>query len=339
MGDSSITAPEVSVIVAFYNVEKYVRHCIDSLLAQDFDDYEVVCVDDGSTDNTPDILDEYEGRDIRIHVVHKHNGGLSDARNTGVKASRGKLIAFVDGDDVVSPDYISSMWNAMGDRHDCMVIARVRTITFEDVSKGEIKWRGTYATYDYDRAEVLRHLLYDNIQPCAYAKLSPRSVYEQTPFPLGARYEEIRTIVSFIQSVHSYVLLDKEIYGYVMRDGSITWSRTASVEQLSQYRCAIDTICGESSKEFGVSKQAIAYQRALLDTRAHSQLPPGARRNAGVRAIDDALLSDLRKTIPIVLADSDARISSKLRFIMLVCMRPVYDVVYGVFRRRVKKVS
>jgi len=93
--------PMLSIIVPVYNVEKYLSRCIESILAQTFMDYELVLVNDGSTDNCSSICDEYERKDHRIKVIHKENGGLSDARNTGIYMAKGKYIAFVDSDDFI----------------------------------------------------------------------------------------------------------------------------------------------------------------------------------------------------------------------------------------------
>ena len=98
------TPPAISVVIPVYNVEKYLRTCLDSVCRQTFSDFEAVCVDDGSTDGSPEILREYERRDTRFRVITQRNGGLSFARNTGMDAARGKYIYFLDSDDWLRPD-------------------------------------------------------------------------------------------------------------------------------------------------------------------------------------------------------------------------------------------
>ena len=90
-----------SVIVPIHNVKLFIHKCIDSVLSQNFDDYEVLLVDDGSTDGSADICDEYSQKDIRVSVIHKENGGLSDARNAGINISQGEYIFFLDSDDEI----------------------------------------------------------------------------------------------------------------------------------------------------------------------------------------------------------------------------------------------
>ena len=96
--------PEISIIVPIYNVEQYLKRCVDSILAQTFKDFELILVDDGSPDSCPFICDEYARIDSRIKVIHKANGGLSDARNAGLEMAMGNYIAFVDSDDWIASD-------------------------------------------------------------------------------------------------------------------------------------------------------------------------------------------------------------------------------------------
>ena len=97
--------PFLSVIVPIYRVEPYLKVCVDSILSQDFADMEIILVDDGSPDGCPAICDEYAREDRRVRVIHKENGGLSDARNAGIDAAKGKFLGFVDSDDYVHPRF------------------------------------------------------------------------------------------------------------------------------------------------------------------------------------------------------------------------------------------
>ena len=104
--------PQISVIVPVYKVEQYLKRCVDSILHQTFSDLEVILVDDGSPDNCPAMCDELAKADKRIRVIHKENGGLSSARNAGMKIAQGKYIGFVDSDDDVEPDMYETMLEA-----------------------------------------------------------------------------------------------------------------------------------------------------------------------------------------------------------------------------------
>lgn len=100
----------ISIIVPVYNVEKYLKDCIESILKQSMQDFELILVDDGSTDSSGTICDRYAEKDSRIKVVHTKNGGLSAARNAGIEIARGEFVAFVDSDDYVLPEFIEQMY-------------------------------------------------------------------------------------------------------------------------------------------------------------------------------------------------------------------------------------
>lgn len=111
-GDSVSAQPKVSVIVPVYNMEKYLNECIDSLINQTLQDIEIICVDDGSKDNSLQILNEYARKDNRIKVIHKENGGVSSTKNAGIEAATGKYITFVDSDDWINLDGLEVLYNA-----------------------------------------------------------------------------------------------------------------------------------------------------------------------------------------------------------------------------------
>ena len=114
--------PKVSVIVPVYNAEPYLRRCLDSILAQTFTDFEAILVDDGSTDHSGAICDEYAVRDARFKTIHIPNGGVSSARNMGLKQAKGMWVAFVDADDCVSPDYLQHLYNGLAGADDDSIL-------------------------------------------------------------------------------------------------------------------------------------------------------------------------------------------------------------------------
>ena len=107
--------PKVSLIIPVYNVEKYLRDCLDSIVKQNFTDFEAILIDDGATDTSGAICDEYAKKDDRFIVCHKENGGVSTARNKGLELSRASYVAFIDSDDSLRPDYVKNLYNAITD--------------------------------------------------------------------------------------------------------------------------------------------------------------------------------------------------------------------------------
>lgn len=330
--------PLISVIVAFYNVAPYAAYCVESLLKQSFDDYELILVNDGSTDNTEEVLRRYEFNN-KVKVLLKKNGGLSDARNYGVRHSSGALITFVDGDDVVSPHYLSALYAAMTACNAQMAIGHYAPISFKKVVDGDLRWDDKFTNTALEKKETVERLLYDDIQPSACAKLAPRQVYEECEFPRGVRYEEIRTVLSFFDAVDSFAEVVEPIYGYVMREGSITWSSTASASQLNEYMDAINVICSKACSVYPGLIDAIRYQRALLLTRAHSQLPRKALKKDEIKKIDDEIIRQLRDLVPGILSNKKVSIMSKVRMMALSRAECLYDFLYGLFRSKIKNVG
>ena len=113
---------KISVVVPIYNSEKYLCNCIDSILCQSFDDFELILVDDGSTDSSASICDNYEKLDNRVNVIHKTNGGVSKARNTGIDVASGKFICFIDSDDSVNSDYLEKLYLAYENDIDLSIV-------------------------------------------------------------------------------------------------------------------------------------------------------------------------------------------------------------------------
>ncbi|MEE1220147.1 MAG: glycosyltransferase family 2 protein [Ruminococcus sp.] len=113
---------KISIVVPIYNSEKYLCNCIDSILCQSFDDFELILVDDGSTDSSASICDNYEKLDNRVNVIHKTNGGVSKARNTGIDVASGKFICFIDSDDSVNSDYLEKLYLAYENDIDLSVV-------------------------------------------------------------------------------------------------------------------------------------------------------------------------------------------------------------------------
>ena len=117
-----MSSPEISIIVPIYNAEPYLRRCLDSILAQTFTDFEAILVDDGSTDHSGAICDEYAVRDARFKTIHIPNGGVSSARNMGLKQAKGMWVAFVDADDCVFPDYLQHLYNGLAGADDDSIL-------------------------------------------------------------------------------------------------------------------------------------------------------------------------------------------------------------------------
>ena len=209
----------ISVVVPVYNVEKYLRKCVDSIIEQDFEDYEIVLVDDGSPDACGSICDQYASDNKNVVVVHKPNGGLSDARNAGVQNASGEYIVFVDSDDYVDRDYLSTLWH-LHEQHGA-------EITFSAAIKeteGQTKRAEPdgIKTESLSRTEAQAMILNGEvIGTSACGKLIKREICEKHPFPKGKLMEDLLTVYYMLEEVDSVSITTKGTYHYVQHGNSI----------------------------------------------------------------------------------------------------------------------
>ena len=144
-----------SVIVPIYNIEKYIRKCVDSVLCQSFTDYELILVDDGSPDRCPEICDEYENKEERVRVIHKENGGLVSARQAGIKIAKGEYVLNLDADDALSPDALKYANKIIADTN-----ADIVSFSYECVKNGKV---ANYITEPldegvYNKEDIEKHI-------------------------------------------------------------------------------------------------------------------------------------------------------------------------------------
>ncbi|MDR4021619.1 glycosyltransferase [Bifidobacterium adolescentis] len=213
--------PLISVIVPVYNVEQSLDRCVRSIVAQTYRHLEIILVDDGSPDDCPRLCDAWAGQDDRIRVIHKLNGGLSDARNAGLDAMRGDFIAFVDSDDYVEPDYVNRLYAGISDAE-----MSVCAIICED-PRGKTR-QGSEPITDERIAvsseEYLRRALLDWRLVVAWNKLYAASIWNQLRFPVGRIHEDEYVLHQVVDQCMSINVLPDELYHYVSTDSSITHS-------------------------------------------------------------------------------------------------------------------
>ncbi len=212
----------LSVIVPIYNVECYLENCLDSILKQTYCNLEIILVDDGSTDLSGEICEKYARLDKRVRVIHKKNGGLSDARNTGMDICCGDLITFVDSDDYLMYDMYSTMVEAMQEYNVDIVICgdffidenteKVRIANIHELKNVEV----------LDKQKALNELCLDSyIVSHAWDKIYRREVISHFRFPVGHNFEDIYIMHSIFKGVHSVAHINQPKYFYVQRSGSI----------------------------------------------------------------------------------------------------------------------
>lgn len=213
----------ISVIVPVYKVEQYLPQCVESLLNQTCPNLEVLLVDDGSPDGCGSLCDGYAERDSRVRVIHKPNGGLSDARNAGIEAARGDYLAFVDGDDWVEPDAYSAML-AAAEQYGAELVCAGR---YDEDGQTGAQTLGLCPEREelLPAEEVVRRIFHwAQLDSAAWDKLYARRLFEGIRYPVGRVCEDVPTTYRLVLRAGSAVLLPRPIYHYRHRAGSITTS-------------------------------------------------------------------------------------------------------------------
>lgn len=213
--------PEISVVVPVYNVEKYLKRCIDSLLTQSFDSFDLILVDDGSQDNCGKICDEYKNADNRITVIHQENRGLSEARNTGIewalKNSDAEWITFIDSDDWVHPDYLKMLYETAAEYNVNMSICNcLKTPDFSvdiEYSESSVK---VFSAEDF---WCFRQY------GTSCAKLYKKSDFNNIRYPKGLLYEDVFVTYRLIFKQSKVAYIENPLYFYYTRPESITHSQ------------------------------------------------------------------------------------------------------------------
>ena len=210
--------PKISVVLPVYKVEKYLKRCIQSICVQTYRNLEIILVDDGSPDSCPEICDELAKCDSRIRVIHKENGGLSDARNVGTAYATGEYITFVDSDDDVTETYVEYLYGLIK-KYDCKMALCTHTVCFEN-GKRIIYGDGTDECLDAQKC-LERMLYHDVIDTSAWGKLYLTDMARKISYPKGKLFEDIGTTYRFfIESVKIACGYQSQ-YFYMIRDNSI----------------------------------------------------------------------------------------------------------------------
>lgn len=212
----------VSIIVPVYNIEDYIDACVLSVTRQSYTDIEIILIDDGSTDSSSEKCDKWGQLDKRIHVIHKTNGGLSDARNKGIEYARGEYILFVDGDDYIHCSMIELLVTA-SEQYDaditcCDFQAVIGNVQYEK----DFPINTDYRIHVYNNDQAMCCL--DDVLVISCCKLFKKKIFSELRFPRGKLHEDEFMIHHFLYSAKKVVTLDIPLYYYVQRGGSIVHS-------------------------------------------------------------------------------------------------------------------
>lgn len=248
--------PLISIIVAAFNIEPYISRCINSLINQTYENIEMIIVNDGSTDDTGEIIDFYAKKDRRIKTIHKKNTGVSDTRNRGIEAAVGEYIGFVDGDDVVDQHMYEVLYRNIvkynADISHCGY--RIVRDNYDD-----ILIHGTSEIRTQNRNEGIIDLLKgDLVEPSIWNKLYKRNILEQVKFDSNiAMLEDLLFNINAFHNSHKSIFIDKPMYSYIQRIDSTCHTKINS-KTIKDPITVLELICHKYENDLTVFPYAKA---------------------------------------------------------------------------------
>lgn len=228
-------SPTISVIIPAYNVEQYLDRCVQSVVNQTFRDLEIVLINDGSTDDTPRLCDEWGSRDSRVRVVHQPNVGIASTRNKGVALASASFVGFVDSDDWIEPDMYETLYASQCQYDADLVMCNAwndflregRSVRFHQMKSGLYPKR-------WALVQLLLDKKFDNY---CWTKLYRKSLFDGAPFPDGLWMEDHSTTCKHFYNATRIAYVDKPLYHYIRHSASFTM--TPSVKMEHAYYLAI----------------------------------------------------------------------------------------------------
>lgn len=300
--------PKISIIVPVYNVEKYLEKCVKSLLCQSFAEYEIILVDDGSTDGSGILCDRMASQYAQIKVFHKVNGGLSDARNYGLRVCRGRYVTFVDSDDYVSSSYLEFLHRIVVESSACIGACQYK-LTFSDSPTPTMI--SSFSYYDIQGPDALISLLYGrNINVAACGKLYKRELFEGVEFPVGRAFEDVGTTYRLFLEAKRVAVSQAPLYFYRKRTGSIT-THPFSESNFDRYLLAKEALENPSLLSSG-SRQKAARAYFAHHTLAMLRNVSASKYRTRIKLVR----GELSKVAPTVLSDTRAALFDKAALIL-----------------------
>ncbi len=216
--------PLISIVVPVYKVEKYLGHCVSSILNQTYRNFELILVDDGSPDKCPQLCNQYAASFSYVKVIHKPNGGLSDARNVGMEAANGDLITFIDSDDYIHPYFLELLVKGIEETGSEISLIGIKQVhdmeSIPEISKD------TVSIEKYSAEEALCQVLYQKFHDVsASGILLPLALARKFKFPVGKKFEDLFTTYQYFFEINNVAFVHAPAYYYLQRAGSIRGGR------------------------------------------------------------------------------------------------------------------
>lgn len=321
--------PLISVIIPVYNVEKYLKRCLDSVLKQTYKNTEIILIDDGSQDNSSNICDEYLNKDSRIRVFHKDNGGLSSARNYGIDHSKGQYIMFVDSDDYLDLHCIEFLYDLIS-KGNCLLSICSLYVVYERT--GYKRDCGTHRIVKLKSEDAISKLCYhDEVDTCAYAKLYNKKLFDTIRYPEGKIFEDIGTTYKLFALSGEIMCGFFPLYYYVKRPGSIVTS-AFSLRKLDFIEMT-DQMADFVEERYPNLSKATCRRRVFARISTLNQILKDDSLNDVVKCKEKEIVSFIRRHSISVLLDLRAPFRDKIAICLIYLNINVYKLVWKLYSR------
>ena len=317
---------EISIIVPVYNVEQYLENCIESILNQTFKDFELILVDDGSTDNSGKICDIYEKKDSRIKVIHKNNGGLSSARNAGLDIACGKYIGFVDSDDSIHPRMYEILYDLIKKYESDISCCNYKKIY--DIFKDEYENVNSLEVIEMSNIEAIKNLYDKGIGVklvIACNKLYRKNLFDNIRYKVGRIHEDEFMAHRILYNSKKITYVDNELYYYLQREGS-TMSKKS-------YKRKVDALLSKSDRMRFCNKVGLTSMSdnicKIYEFDFFNLYKEFSKRDDCDKRFLKELKRDFILNLKILLTSKDICIKEKISLIILIINPKIHDYYFG----------
>lgn len=308
----------ISIIIPVYNVEQYLDKCLQSVIHQTYQDIEIILVDDGSSDNSGILCDKWQEKDSRIKVIHKSNGGVSNARNVAIEQANGEYLMFIDSDDIVSDDLCKVLFEMLKNNNADISICNATHI-FDD----RFDFKKTGEIHCYSRDEAICQLWYQkSFLPGPWGKLYKKELFKNTKFTEGIIFEDVDIMHKLFYQCNKIVYGEMELYGYVHHENSITTKKYTQkdnvildiCDKINQFASDKDISLQNAAKSYNVTGALRVYLNAP-NTPEYKEVIEKAKKI-------------IKKYGKDVLKDPNIRKKNKYALYLYLYLRPLLKIVY-----------
>ena len=241
---------KLSIIIPVYRVEATLNRCIESVVTQDFNDFELILVDDGSPDNCPQLCDSWAAKDQRISVIHKSNGGLSDARNAGIDIAQGDYLTFIDSDDYIAEQTLAPLMLKLTENPDIDILEYPVFVFYGSPKQYMLDFQGDMVYHDMDD-----YWFEDQAYQHSYAcnKIYRTGLFQDVRFPKDIIFEDIHTLPQLLKKAKTVITTSQGLYYYCMNDSGITATADGNaLRMLLQPHVEIIRNCQRQDRDFQI---------------------------------------------------------------------------------------